>query len=177
MKRSYQRICSILFYTFLFTYLSLLLHALIFQRIHWPITARSVNLIPFDTIGDYVLELVHGSDSDRLAFDNLLFNILFFVPLGLYLPLFGADRNVMSCFKWILLFCVAVEVLQWSFRLGVADIDDVILNCLGGFLGLMMYKVLLTACKQKQKVRLCTTILSVAAGLPALYFAYDHILL
>jgi len=175
MERNYQRICSILFYTFFFIYLSLLLHALIFQRIHWPMAMRSINIVPFYTISNYVLEFVRGSVYSRFAFDNLFFNILFFTPLGLYLPILRSGKKTITYFSWILSFSLAVEILQWCFRLGAADIDDVILNSFGGFLGLMAYKALFAVFKQQKRVRFCITVLSTVAGIPALYFAYRHI--
>ena len=174
MKRNHQIICSALFYIFFAVYLILLLHALIFQRIGWS-SMRSINLIPFYTIGSYVLEIARSSANSRFAFDNLFFNVVFFIPLGMYLPILQRRERIIICLSWIVLFSITVEILQWCFRLGAADIDDVILNSLGGLIGLLAYKALLALLKEKQRVRLFITIISAVAGIPALYMAYRYI--
>lgn len=44
---------------------------------------------------------------------------------------------------------MAVEILQYVFKVGATDIDDIILNGLGGFLGIMIYKILHKIFKDK----------------------------
>jgi len=77
-------------------------------------------------------------------------NILMFIPFGFFLPLVW-DRAK----KWYvtigiaLLFSVCVEVIQ--FFIGrAADIDDVILNTLGGIIGYGAYKVFACLIKLKR---------------------------
>ena len=63
-------------------------------------------------------------------------------------------KNVL----WIIFITVAVEVLQFVFKVGATDIDDVILNGFGGFLGVIAYRILLTIFRDTYKVRLVITL-------------------
>jgi len=47
----------------------------------------------------------------------------------------------MSIFL-VILISLFVEIIQYIFGLGASDIDDVILNCSGGLIGILSYKVL-----------------------------------
>jgi len=76
---------------------------------------------------------------------NTLGNLVLFVPLGFLLPLVS---NRFLTFKRVLLFAVlmslSVESIQFVLRFfgnpRAVDIDDVILNSLGGCLGFGFYK-------------------------------------
>ena len=46
-----------------------------------------------------------------------------------------------------------VEIIQYIAKLGVGDIDDVILNSLGGYIGVVIYRKLLLKYKEKEKVK------------------------
>ncbi len=35
-----------------------------------------------------------------------------------------------------------IELIQYIFQIGLADIDDIILNIIGGILGFYIYKIL-----------------------------------
>jgi glycopeptide antibiotics resistance protein len=62
-----------------------------------------------------------------------------------------------------------VEIIQGYLGIGAADIDDIILNCLGGLIGILGYKFLLFILRDEKKVRVAITILS-AIGLPILLY-------
>jgi glycopeptide antibiotics resistance protein len=64
---------------------------------------------------------------------------------------------------------VAVEVLQGVFALGASDIDDVILNCLGGFIGILLVLLLRVILRNRDRVRTVVAVLSVIA-IPVLYY-------
>lgn len=107
---------------------------------------RSTNLIPFDTISAFM----QNSNSLR-AFSNVFGNIAIFMPLGYFIPLF---RRGATNFLKVILICLSISVLfeclQYSFYLGSLDIDDVILNTIGGGIGCFLYKVLKLACKKDE---------------------------
>ncbi|MDE6312702.1 MAG: VanZ family protein [Lachnospiraceae bacterium] len=44
-----------------------------------------------------------------------------------------------------------VEIIQVIFRFGIGDIDDIILNSIGGLVGILIYRLLLI-CKDDLKV-------------------------
>lgn len=104
---------------------------------------QSVNLIPFRTITEYL------SNSGFLSVVNVLGNIVLFVPLGIYLTLFNHNKKIGINTLWIVLISMAVEILQYLFKVGATDIDDIILNGLGGFFGIVIYKILRKIFKDK----------------------------
>lgn len=95
------------------------------------------NLIPFKTINSYILHRDHLPF--RIWFDNLLGNIVLFIPIGLILPFLN------KIFLRPLLFIVAtlliifgVELIQLLTRQGSFDVDDIILNTFGACIGLVL---------------------------------------
>ncbi len=71
---------------------------------------------------------------------NLVGNIVGFMPFGMLLPVFA--RSVRSGWKvGILSFEISavVEISQLILRVGNFDVDDMILNTLGGLLGYVLF--------------------------------------
>ena len=128
---------------------------------------RSINLIPFHSITEYI----SGSTTNlkRFAFGNVVGNIVIFIPLGVYLPLFKRDKRVINDLLFIFIVSLLVEIIQGLLGIGASDIDDIILNCLGGLIGILGYKFLLFLLRDEQKGNTAITILS-AIGLPVLLF-------
>ena len=106
---------------------------------------KSVNLTPFYSIRAYL------SHSMPMALSNLAGNILLFVPLGVYLPLFSKGRRPWLSLLWIFLISTAVEAAQYFFRIGSADIDDVILNVTGGLMGILLFKLMGRIFKERSR--------------------------
>ncbi|WP_246303002.1 VanZ family protein [Paenibacillus plantarum] len=91
---------------------------------------RSINLIPFYSIKEYVLG---GSATiRRFAFSNVVGNIIIFIPLGTYLSLFKKDKRVKANLLFICFVSLSVEIAQGLLGIGTSDVDDIILNGLGG---------------------------------------------
>ena len=65
---------------------------------------------------------------------------------------------------------ISVEIIQGAFAIGVSDIDDVILNSLGGALGVLGYKFLLFILGDDKRARTAVTILSSIFGLPVIFY-------
>ena len=66
--------------------------------------------------------------------------ILLFIPLGTILSnLLSSRHGPGSSFLFSLLICMAVstgiEMIQWKFGIGLAEVDDVVSNTLGGGIG------------------------------------------
>ena len=79
---------------------------------------------------------------------NILGNVALFVPLGIFLPLLSEKFHSLKRLMLFALICsLAIEFIQYvskffgSFR--SVDIDDVILNSLGAFLGFIIFDKLL----------------------------------
>lgn len=100
----------------------------------------SHNVIPFKTIGEYLMGADHLNLNIRIS--NLLGNVIGFIPFGFILPLWssrfrGLKQTAVATFCLSLVF----ELLQLVFRFGSFDVDDLILNTLGGMLGCLAVKL------------------------------------
>lgn len=125
---------------------SILLIAILFRS---RLTERSVNLIPFHSICEYLFSsgFVH-----KFMLENLLGNIVIFFPLGIYLNLFLHNIKPLKSMLIILSITVLAETAQVIFKFGYGDIDDVLLNCLGGFFGILFCKCLYSLCHDENKM-------------------------
>lgn len=71
---------------------------------------------------------------------NILGNILAFAPFGFMLPLLNPRyRNVFRLVFSSMLFSLAVETVQLLLKVGIFDVDDLILNTAGGLLGYLCF--------------------------------------
>jgi glycopeptide antibiotics resistance protein len=80
----------------------------------------------------------------------------------------GFLKNILL----ILLISTCAEIIQYIFSLGVSDVDDVILNGLGGFIGIAFYKILLFMLKDIKKVRYTIEVIAPIIGFVNIYFIY-----
>lgn len=134
------------FVRFLFLIYALLMLWLLFGRESgWAddlpyreLLAQRVNLTPLKTIRSYWYVLTNGTNTGlrNHCLVNLVGNVVMFIPLGFLLPrIWPRLRN----FFLFLLICIgvilAVEAIQLFALLGSFDVDDVILNMAGMFLG------------------------------------------
>ena len=73
----------------------------------------------------------------------LLLNIFLFVPYGIFITLAFDCESFKKTFLISILsalgLTVVIETAQFIFRLGTAETDDVILNLLGAFIGMIPY--------------------------------------
>lgn len=94
----------------------------------------SVNLVPFHTIHNYIR--FYRNTGSMVSVFNLVGNIVITIPLGMLLPLLWKRlRHWFLAIPILAFFCVGVEYLQWLTATGTADIDDSILNFVGGCVG------------------------------------------
>lgn len=126
MNKSKKRFHDLLLYAVIGIYLFILIVLLFFKAS----SLKSVNLIPFQFIVDYWM------DKKPLAISNVLGNVALFVPMGIYLTTLNTKRRGWMNMLLIVLFSALVELMQFVFAVGVTDIDDLLLNAAGGFLGI-----------------------------------------
>lgn len=96
------------------------------------------NLIPFREIGRYLR--YHHQIGTWLVIWNLAGNVMGFVPLGALLPI--VRKRKMGFGKVFLLsfeLSLVIEISQLLLRVGSCDVDDMILNTLGGCIGYLLY--------------------------------------
>ncbi|MBR4619129.1 MAG: VanZ family protein [Bacilli bacterium] len=93
----------------------------------------SNNFIPFKEIFRYKI----GS---RLFFKNVLGNLIMFVPFGLFTSYtLKNDYNAKLIVFLTVLASLSIECVQLTIG-RVFDVDDIILNTIGGYFGYYLYK-------------------------------------
>lgn len=103
---------------------------------------RNYNLEPGLSIERILLYSPNSRDPIRILGGN----ILMFVPFGMLLPFVVAafSKKVLAIWQVILasaLLSLFIEVNQYLFTFRVANVDDVILNSLGGLIGAVVFSI------------------------------------
>lgn len=100
---------------------------------------RTANLTPFKTIHMYI------KYRDRLnSFENLFGNVLLFVPFGLFFGYFIRSKcKIIAAFLGCFLFSFGIELFQLVSGFGVFDVDDILLNVIGGMFGYLIYRFMI----------------------------------
>lgn len=98
------------------------------------------NLIPFVEIRRF---WIYREQLGVFAvFTNLIGNVVGFVPFGLLLPVIF--RNFRQCSRIVLsgfALSLTVETIQLITKVGSFDVDDLMLNTLGAFLGYFIFYI------------------------------------
>ena len=134
--------CSILFAA----YLILMVKVILFKYLGFEDIIRggysqfrSLNLRPFDTILGF-WRIAEENHQYLWAFSNVFGNMLLYIPFGYCLPLLSEKmRKVQRTCLAVFLSSFLLESLQYLLYLGSADIDDLILNTLGGTIGYLVW--------------------------------------
>ena len=99
------------------------------------------NIIPFQEITRFIR--YHDSMDLSAVIVNLLGNIVAFMPFGA-LVRWVVDRKIRwyQAIDYTFMFSLCVETLQLMAKVGVFDVDDLILNSIGGLCGFWCYNIL-----------------------------------
>lgn len=120
-------------------YLMLLLSLTVFRGIYFPWDIKFYFYRPLEQINLQVLDetvKLSFAKSQLDFFYNSFGNILWFMPLGFLMKLLFKKRFSMIRIVLIsFLLSLSIEGMQFVLWTGVADVDDVIFNTIGGFLG------------------------------------------
>jgi len=141
-------------------YAAFLLKLLLLSRA--PGSERSINLVPFASIGRYASS--HSSGAGRVAFANVVGNVLIFIPLGAYAAWLRQRAAAWSTMLAVASVRVAVEIVQGVLAVGASDVDDVILNCAGGLLGILAVRLVSAIVREQATTR---TVVAVSSLLTA----------
>ncbi|WP_178023654.1 VanZ family protein [uncultured Paenibacillus sp.] len=174
-----------LFYLLFFAYGVFTLQVILFKTV--PFSAifyhagvrsiRSINWIPFYTIAEFFTSQDIGMGR---AFINIGGNIAIFVPLGVLAAQIGNGRSVRMQSLWLLIASLLLEIIQYVLALGSSDIDDILLNTLGGVIGIGIYRWFRK--KTSSTNRLLTVLIvlfllvGLAGGASAKMLGYDSLL-
>ncbi|MBQ8559571.1 MAG: VanZ family protein [Tyzzerella sp.] len=72
---------------------------------------------------------------------NLLGNILIFLPFGFFMPMASRYRSFLTTSIYSLALSLVVELSQLFLKVGCFDVDDLLLNTIGGMLGYITFTV------------------------------------
>jgi glycopeptide antibiotics resistance protein len=94
------------------------------------VVKRDYNLVPFQTISRYITYRNRFGEVNYIT--NIYGNIIAFVPLGIFIYLFQKKHRILSGFIIPFMISCIIEISQFILSVGSFDIDDIILNTLGG---------------------------------------------
>ena len=113
----------------------------IFQELPISEYAKTyVNVIPFKTTVEQLRNLNAGLINTEIVLANTLGHILAFFPMGAHLLL-------------VSFFSLLLELIQLVLHIGSFDVDAIIFNVLGYFVGLWFTKAVTSSIKRKQTKR------------------------
>ena len=75
------------------------------------------------------------------VFANLFGNILIFVPYGFFISMAAVRRGFFKTLFYSFGLSLCVEVVQLFTRVGSFDVDDILLNTIGGVLGYILFVI------------------------------------
>ncbi len=119
-----------LFYLAFLVYIMLLFHIVTFQDVSWS----SSNFTFFKEIFRYRV----GS---RVFYRNVIGNMMMFMPYGLFVSYFFKLKRPYLIIFLSLIVSITIETTQMVIG-RVFDVDDILLNVLGGLIGYLLYKIL-----------------------------------
>lgn len=142
-RKRFRIVCLTLFILYVIAIIYFLLLSDIYGRTGGYSEYR-YNLIPFLEIKRFISSAVHGGSIHYVdIFINLIGNVVAFIPFG---ALIRWVRNQKTGFLiavlYTFLFSLAIELIQLFTRVGVFDVDDLILNTCGGAIGYICYRIL-----------------------------------
>lgn len=76
-----------------------------------------------------------------VAMANLAGNILIFVPFGFFMPMASKRRSFFVTAVDSLALSFFIELIQLFTKVGCFDVDDLLLNTIGGMLGYIIFTI------------------------------------
>lgn len=74
-------------------------------------------------------------------FTNLFGNVIIFVPFGFFLPMASKYRSFFATVFYSFGLSLCVETFQLITRVGSFDVDDLLLNTIGGLVGYIVFVI------------------------------------
>lgn len=119
-----------LFWLFFMVYLTCLFYVVTLQDISWA----NSNFVLFKEIFRYEF-------GTKLFFKNVIGNMIMFIPYGYFVSSIMKDKKPLGIIFLTLIASVSIEVVQLIIG-RVFDVDDILLNVIGGTIGFVLYCVI-----------------------------------
>ena len=123
-------------------YIFFLLYFLIFSEIYGRSGVMQdyhYNITPFQEIERF---WKYREQLGLMSYINLFGNVLIFAPFGFIEPLASKKRSFWATLVDGCLLSLSVEIFQFITKVGRFDVDDLLLNTIGGFLGYIIFRIL-----------------------------------
>ena len=111
-----------------------------------------VNVIPFKTTVEQLRNLNAGLINTEIVLANTLGHILAFFPMGALLAL-AYEGTWKKHLLLVTIFSLLMELTQLVLHIGSFDVDAIIFNVVGYFVGLWFTKAVTSSIKRKQTKR------------------------
>ena len=96
------------------------------------------NLVPFQEIKRFFY--YSGLFTPFQFAVNIIGNIFVFTPYGIFISMLRRKRSTfLYVLIWSALFSLIVETIQLLTKVGIFDIDDIIMNTFGALIGFFLY--------------------------------------
>lgn len=115
---------------FFIIYILCLFYVVTFHDVSWSTS----NFVPFKEIFRYTF----GS---KMFFKNVIGNMIMFVPFGFFVSYFLKLDKISTISVLTLLTSITIEETQLLIG-RVFDVDDLILNLIGGIIGFVLYNII-----------------------------------
>ena len=100
------------------------------------------NLTPLKEIKRFMKYIWDNDALGRAARLNIFGNIIAFIPFGIYLPYTSESKlGFISTFLYTFSLSLTIELVQLITKVGSCDVDDIILNSLGGVIGYILWYI------------------------------------
>jgi len=119
-----------IFLLFFVMYILCLFQVVTFQDVSWS----GSNFIPFREIMRYKV-------GTKLFFRNIFGNVLLFMPYGFFTGYYLKIRKPWISIILVMVASLSIEITQLIIG-RVFDVDDIMLNLIGGILGFYVYHIL-----------------------------------
>lgn len=93
----------------------------------------NINLTPFKSIRAYI------TPSQGINYINILGNTLPFVLLGVLTAISSNKKSMIKLLLFNIFLILIFEILQFVTCIGVFDIDDIMLNSISCYIGIIVY--------------------------------------
>lgn len=142
MKERSKRRIIIIGWIMFYIYIILLSYFLFFsERYGRDLVTKQYNLHLFKEIKRFIKYREHIGVEGFIV--NIFGNIFAFTPLGFLLPLLNRMYRKFYIIAILsILFSLIIETSQLLLKVGVFDVDDILMNSIGGILGYLAFSVI-----------------------------------
>lgn len=113
-------------------------------------TTYRYNLVPFKEIKRFVYYFHHLGLAAVLM--NIAGNVIAFMPFGFGIPMIAEHKcRFLSVTLYTFGLSLGIELIQLVSKVGSFDVDDLMLNTLGGILGYILFVIYRKMCLKRKK--------------------------